>query len=299
MPCLYPRTVRVKNKLGEINYIQVPCGKCYACQQTKSLEFAFRLYQEVNHSMNAYFVTLTYEDSNLSFALNEESGEMQPCLVKKDLQDFFKRLRQYCTRQIDKEMKLKYFACGEYGFKFHRPHYHFILCSSNILLNVEQALEACEKSWNLGFVEIKPAHQNNIHYVTGYVTEKLMETQDIRFRESEFIPIVPEFRLLSNNLGLSYVDEFRQYHLADRSRFFCNYNGHKINMPRYYRERLYNPTDRALHNLRVQQETDNKFKPIEEDLEEFRLYEKKKRASEREFIRRKRAQILKRKSHNG
>ena len=126
-----------------------------------------------------------------------------------------------------------------------------------------------------------------------------METQDIRFRESEFIPIVPEFRLLSNNLGLSYVDEFRQYHLADRSRFFCNYNGHKINMPRYYRERLYNPTDRALHNLRVQQETDNKFKPIEEDLEEFRLYEKKKRASEREFIRRKRAQILKRKSHNG
>ena len=298
MSCLYPRTVRVKNKLGEVSYINVPCGKCYKCQETKSLEFAFRLYQEVNHSYNSYFVTLTYDDNHLSFAYDEETAVAQPCLVKKDLQDFFKRLRVYMNRKVSKDMKLKYFACGEYGFKFHRPHYHLILCST-APLDIEQALIACEDSWNLGFVEIKTAHQNNIHYVTGYVTEKLVETQDIRFKDSDFIPLVPEFRLLSKNLGLSYVEEFKDYHKADKSRFYCNYNGHKICMPRYYRERLYNSTDRALHNLSVQQETDDKFKRIENDLDEFRLYEKQKRASEREFIRRKRAQILKRKSHNG
>lgn len=298
MSCLYPKTVRVKNKLDEVKYINVPCGKCYKCQETKSLEYAFRLYQEVNHSQGAFFVTLTYEDSNLSFAMNEESGELQPCLVKKDLQDFFKRLRIYFQRNISKDMRIKYFGCGEYGFKFHRPHYHFILCSSNNLLDIEQALNACEKTWTSGFVEIKPANQFTIHYVTGYVTEKLVESQDIRFKESDFIPIVPEFRVVSNNLGLCYVDEFRQYHKADRTRFFVNYNGHKITMPRYYRERLYNQTDRALHNLSVQDQTDKKFQIIENDLETFRLYEKKKRASEIEFIRRKRAQILKRKNHN-
>lgn len=298
MSCLYPRTVRVKNKLGEVKYINVPCGKCYKCQETKSLEFAFRLYQEVNHSMNSYFVTLTYEDSNLSFALNDDTAECQPCLVKSDLQAFFKRLRIYLQRKISKELKIKYFACAEYGFKFHRPHYHFILCSSK-LLDLEQALIACENCWNLGFVEIKQAHQNNIHYVTGYVTEKLCEAQDVRFNNSDFIPIVPEFRLVSNNLGLSYVEEFKQYHNADKSRFYCNYNGHKINMPRYYRERIYNQSARNFHNLSVQNETDKKFRIIENDLESFRKYEKEKRASEREFIRRKRAQILKRKLHNG
>lgn len=298
MACLYPRTVRVKNKLNEVNYINVPCGKCYKCQETKSLEYAFRLYQEVNHSMNSYFVTLTYEDSNLTFAFNEDTAEFQPCLVKSDLQAFFKRLRIYLQRKISKELRFKYFACGEYGFKFHRPHYHFILCS-NSLLDLEQALNACEDCWDFGFVEIKPTNQNNIHYVTGYVTEKLCEAQDVRFNDSDFIPIVPEFRLVSNNLGLSYVKEFEQYHKADKSRFFVNYNGHKITMPRYYRERLYSPNDRALHNMSVQNETDKKFRIIENDLDEFRQYEKQKRASEREFIRRKRAQILKRKSHNG
>lgn len=249
--------------------------------------------------MNAYFVTLTYEDSNLSFALNDDTAELQPCLVKKDVQDFFKRLRVYFQRKVRKDFKISYFLCAEYGFKFHRPHYHFILCSNNVVLNIEQALDACEQNWNLGFVEIKPAHQNNIHYVTGYVTEKLCEAQDVRFNERDFIPLVPEFRLLSKNLGLSYVEEFQQYHKADKSRFFVNYNGHKITMPRYYRERLYNANDRALHNLSVQTETDKKFRIIENDLDEFRKYQIEKRASEREFIRRKRAQILKRKSHNG
>lgn len=299
MACLYPRTVRVKNKLDEVKYINVPCGKCYKCQETKSLEYAFRLFQEVNHSMNTYFVTLTYDDSNLQFAVNDESGECQPCLVKDDLKLFFKRLRIYFQRHISKDMRIKYFACGEYGFKFHRPHYHFILCSSNTLLDLEQALIACEKNWNNGFVEIKPANQNMIHYVTGYVTEKLVESQDIRFRDSDFIPIVPEFRLVSNNLGLCYVDEFKDYHKADKTRFFVNYNGHKITMPRYYRERLYNASERALHNLSVQDQTDKKFKVIENDLEQFRKYQMQKRASEKEFIRRKRAQILKRKNHNG
>lgn len=57
---------------------------------------------------NASFVTLTYDNDSLP----GDSG-----LHKEDFQRFMKRLRKYSGYD------LKYFACGEYGGRFKRPHY--------------------------------------------------------------------------------------------------------------------------------------------------------------------------------
>lgn len=48
-------------------------------------------------------------------------------LCKKHLQDFFKRLRK------NTGVKLQYFACGEYGKKFGRPHYHLLVWTDSVL----------------------------------------------------------------------------------------------------------------------------------------------------------------------
>lgn len=62
-------------------------------------------------------LTLTYDTGHLP-----QNGS----LVKKDLTDFWKRLR-YRLRRDKKVTDLKYFACGEYGDNYGRPHYHAIL----------------------------------------------------------------------------------------------------------------------------------------------------------------------------
>jgi len=60
------------------------------------------------------FITLTYNDENVVW------GGQAPTLVPKDLTDFWKRLRKEYGN-------VRYFACGEYGERTSRPHYHAIV----------------------------------------------------------------------------------------------------------------------------------------------------------------------------
>ena len=63
--------------------------------------------------MKNTFITLTYDNEHLP---KDES------IDKDELQRFFKRLRKnYPPKTI------KYFACGEYGDKKKRAHYHAII----------------------------------------------------------------------------------------------------------------------------------------------------------------------------
>lgn len=84
------------------------CGHCLACKIQRSREWSFRLSVEASYWKDASFLTLTYNDENLP-----PDGS----LVKADLQKFFKRLRKDLANPI------KYYACGEYGDRFKRPHY--------------------------------------------------------------------------------------------------------------------------------------------------------------------------------
>lgn len=84
------------------------CGHCLACKLQRSREWAFRLNCEAHYWKEAAFITLTYDNDNLP---------KDNSLHKEDLQKFWKRLRK------DLDKPIKYFACGEYGDRFKRPHY--------------------------------------------------------------------------------------------------------------------------------------------------------------------------------
>lgn len=85
------------------DFIEIPCGHCVGCKKDAQRRWAFRLMAESLSHQYAYFVTLTYSTDPKS-------------LSKRDLQLFHKRLR--------KLFPFRFFACGEYGEKNHRPHYH-------------------------------------------------------------------------------------------------------------------------------------------------------------------------------
>lgn len=98
--------------LNQWEPIQLPCGQCLGCRLERSRKWAVRCMLEASlHEQNC-FLTLTYAPEHLP-----ENGS----LVKRDLTLFFKRLRKTYGEGI------RYFACGEYGERFDRPHYHVIL----------------------------------------------------------------------------------------------------------------------------------------------------------------------------
>ena len=98
-----------------MGYIPFPCGKCPPCQKRRISGWSFRLTKHGQVSNTSQFVTLTYDESNVT---KSENGLQT--IRKTDLQKFFKRLRK-----LNHE-KISYYAVGEYGDKTQRPHYHLV-----------------------------------------------------------------------------------------------------------------------------------------------------------------------------
>ena len=104
------------NELVGDEWLDVPCGHCLACRIARTREWTVRLLHESEFWEDTIFVTLTYDDEHLP---SDRS------LVPRDLTLFFKRLRKDLG-----DRKIKYYACGEYGDTFGRPHYHAIILRS-------------------------------------------------------------------------------------------------------------------------------------------------------------------------
>lgn len=111
--CLYPLNL---TKITGERYT-VACGRCIACRINRTTEWTTRLLHERSVHQHAVFITLTYSDRFLP-----EQGS----LSKRDLQLYFKRLRRELER-MGSESSIRYYACGEYGEKKGRPHYHAIV----------------------------------------------------------------------------------------------------------------------------------------------------------------------------
>lgn len=176
MGCFYPRDAWKARRLNESGKrslvfnrssgyadmsVQVPCGKCDGCYADRALTWAIRMHQEASlHSVNS-FLTLTYTDENCPAKVD-----------KKTLQNFFKRLRH--------EYKLRYYACGEYGEKTGRPHYHAVIFGQDFregkTVQINEQLYSnfrLSEIWGKGSVVCAPFSMATACYVAGYVTKKI------------------------------------------------------------------------------------------------------------------------------
>lgn len=111
----------VPERLSAVSGQIIPCGHCVGCQIDKSREWANRCLLELQQHDSAYFVTLTYDDAHVPTTYTP-AGTPVHTLVKRDFQLFMKRLRKRVA-----PVRLRYFACGEYGGQTFRPHFHAII----------------------------------------------------------------------------------------------------------------------------------------------------------------------------
>lgn len=213
----------------------VPCGKCPACIKRRSCEWSFRLMEEEKVSDSAFFITLTYDTSNVPIT---ERGFMS--LEKRGLQLFFKRLRKLHVKNVqpiglpgEVQKSLKYYAVGEYGGRTNRPHYHIILFNAKIELIAE--------AWKLGHIHYGNVTGPSIGYTLKYMSKKgkipMWATDD---REKEF-------GVMSKGLGKSYITpDMVAWHKASLDeRMYCNLKGgDKVGMPRYFKQKIYTEEER-------------------------------------------------------
>lgn len=172
----------------EISYL--PCGTCEQCRIDQSNQTSTRALIEAQKWPKNAFVTLTYDNEHLP---KDRSLKMR------DLQLFWKRLR--------KKYNIRYLACGEYGPKTHRPHYHAIIfnywptdCKIHSINHQEDVLyisEELSKIWKNGFCIVAPVNYETCAYVARYVVKKAFGITAIKIKRKE-----AEFRVSSRNPGI-------------------------------------------------------------------------------------------------
>lgn len=213
--CLLP----IKLKSGDT----VSCNKCIECKARRANAWSFRLMQELKIATSAHFLTITYDSAYLPF-----TRDGLPTLSKRDLQLFFKRLRKAHGKDT---RNIKYYACGEYGSKTQRPHYHIIL------LNAE--LKLIDKAWNQGAIQYGKVEIASTLYCMKYMCKPSLPKYDTRQKE---------FALMSKGIGKSYLTQSQmRYHLADllNRNYLTLPGGRKIAMPRYYTDKIYSIGEKA------------------------------------------------------
>lgn len=214
--------------------IPIPCGKCPPCLKRRVDAWVFRLRQEDLISSSAHFVTLTYDTNHVPITNN---GFMT--LKKDDFQKFMKRLRKKTDN------KLRYYAAGEYGDQNWRPHYHAIIFNCPQTAHFHSAWSIYHKKSDtyipIGHVDIGTVSGDSIAYTAKYI------------HKSKRIPLharddrIPEFSLMSKGLGDNYITPAtKNYHKKNLDQLYLtNPGGHKIAMPRYYRDKIFTDQEKA------------------------------------------------------
>lgn len=114
---------------------------------------------------DAVFLTLTYAEIFLPDRDKWPGGNLH----KEEIQKFFKLLRYYTK----KTHKIRYFACGEYGEKSKRAHWHAIVFGMSM-----NDKEIFEQAWTKGYLYVGDVNPTTIEYVANYVTKKLPDDDD-------------------------------------------------------------------------------------------------------------------------
>lgn len=185
MQCLCPVT-QDQTIAGTRALFSRRCGYCEACRLTYRQSWSARIQLEANCHAASCFFTLTYSDDFLPDP---------PHLNPAHLQLFLKRLRHRCSPVL-----FRFFACGEYGSRSRRPHYHGILFGLAASLELERLIL---DAWRMGFIQVGEFSPARAAYVAKYVCKEVSSDDGL----PEGYP--KEFARMSlrpHGIGAAYVD---------------------------------------------------------------------------------------------
>jgi len=175
----------------------------------------------------AWFATLTYSDENLP-----SNGSLHPPHIR----GFVKDLRRDLPPK-----SVSYFACGEYGERTQRPHYHAVLFGAPFLDRRVDTIcgrphvfrsETLERLWTHGIAELGAVTPGSASYVAGYVQKKLLSGQEYVDGDTGECLQPPFARMsLRPAVGKRWIEKYWE---DVYPRDYVIFDGVKSKPPRYY-----------------------------------------------------------------
>lgn len=256
MACFHPQTVYPSLEVNpsgkrsatwnphqgyeDLAYV-IKCGQCQGCRGSRALMWAARCHHEASLYEDNSFLTLTYSPENLP---------LHGTLDYQDHVRFIKRLRKYLSPLNPHarlySRKIKYYACGEYGEKDLRPHFH--TCLFNLAFADKELWKTqngsplyqsvtLTKLWGKGLAVIGDLTFASAAYVARYILKKMTGPQSELHYQLEH-PITGDIHqaekeraLMSQGIGISWLEKFKgDVYPQD----FFHINGKKVSPPKAY-----------------------------------------------------------------
>lgn len=162
--CVSPNFVYVPNK-PNLQKIDVPCGKCWACLLNRENDLVGRAMCEAATSDWTKVLTLTYDIKKVYDPLQTQ------IIHKRDFQNFM--------RSVRKNHRSRYIAAGEYGSKKGRAHFHCVLFGMGTPPLIAEKQNTQFKPWPYGHVYCETsATEKAMRYVAKYLVKSKIKKRD-------------------------------------------------------------------------------------------------------------------------
>ncbi len=218
------------NKNGTAQKMEVACGQCLGCRVDHRLMWSIRIVHEASMHVDHYgnsWATLTYREPSACTDEQFKNRHYVPekySLTPSHVSNFIRSLRKG-----NRDHKIRYFYCGEYGDENQRPHYH--VCIFNHLFNDQYLWKDDEglytytsaelqKHWPWGFTTVADLNLRTAAYTAGYalkkITGKRADEHYLRWDEDgEAYWLLPEYIRMStgrgkpSGIGASFYEKFK------------------------------------------------------------------------------------------
>lgn len=254
--CLYPRLIlnrkyKANAKNGgiipaipdmRVRYVPVGCQVCIECKKQKARQWQVRLSEEIKNNRNGRFITLTFSTAGLREVY--ESDDKLKDLSGYDLDNGIctRAVRLFLERWRKKyKVSLRHWFITELGHgETEHVHLHGIVWTDD--------LYEIERIWKYGFVWkgklvrntlVNYVNEKTVNYIIKYVTK--IDEEHLNF----FGKV-----LCSPGIGKDFINSGNDY----RNRFkgsetdegYRLPSGRKVNMPIYYRNKLYSEKEKEM-----------------------------------------------------
>lgn len=223
--------------------VSIPCGQCIGCRLDRSRQWALRCTFEASLYERNCFITLTFDDDHLP---DDNSVNVR------DFQLFMKRLKSKVRRSYGSAVAdgIRFFACGEYGDRLGRPHYHGILFNfdfdDRILFKVHNDQRYYISAfladlWPFGHHIIGDVTFESAAYVARYCVKKLTDGSatpvGLNPRTGRWEPRSPEYGHMSRRPGIG-AEWFKMFQSDVFPHDYVVHDGIRMAAPGYF-DRLF------------------------------------------------------------
>lgn len=245
--CLYPKLVKnpkyIANKKNggiippvsdeRVLLVPIGCGKCIECRKQKKREWQVRMLEEIRHYKSGKFVTLTFSEENLIKLENEQGNTPNNYIRYNEVATI--AVRRFLERWRRKFKKsVKHWLVTELGHTgTERIHLHGILFTN-------ESNETIEERWSYGNIWVgQYVNEKTINYIIKYISK-------IDDDHKEYKPKI----LCSAGIGKGYLERYDSkrnvFNGENTKEFYTTRTGHIVNLPIYYRNKIYNEDQREI-----------------------------------------------------